>query len=292
VEGFSTQTPFRLEYRVRHADGRYRWVLDTAVPQYGPDGFAGYLGCAVDITDRKASERAVRESEARLQETNGQIQDLAGRLIVSHEAERARLAHRLHDSLNEHLSGLERQLRDLRQRVSQASDAAQLTHEVQALEDRVAAAAENLRGVSHSLRPSALEQAGLVAALSAHCADLQHRYGVAVFFTATGDVATADREAALCLYRVAEEALRNAVTHAQARGVEVELLAADDRLELTISDDGKGFSVAGARESRRGLGLASINERVRLAGGVVSIVTEVNRGTTVHVLLSRRATAA
>ena len=286
------RTPYRVEYRVRRADGMYRWLLDTAVPQYGPEGFSGYAGCAVDITERKTSEQAVRESEALLHQTNRQIQDLAGRLIASHEDERAKIARRLHDDLSQHLGDLELQLRELRRHMSTASDAAKLERDVAALEDRVAAASENLRGVSHTLRPAALEQAGLVAALSAHCADLQHRYGVPVFFTATGHFAAIDREAALCLYRVAEEALSNVVTHAHAHGVEVELLGVDDRLELTISDDGKGFNMAGARESRRGLGLASINERVRLAGGTVSVVSEINRGTTVHVLLSRRVTTA
>ena len=289
---FEARTPFRLEYRLRRADGAYRWLLDTGVPQYGPDGFTGYAGCAVDITERKASEQAVRESEAVLHQANRQIHDLAGRLIASHEDERARIARQLHDDLSKHLAGLEIQLRDLRRHMAAASDPARLERDVTALEDRVAAAAENLRGVSHTLRPAALEQAGLVAALSAHCADLQHRYGVAVFFNATGHFSAVDHEAALCLYRVAEEALSNVVTHAQAHGVEVELLGVDDRIELTISDDGKGFNMAGARESRRGLGLASINERVRLAGGTVSVVTEVNRGTTVHVLLRRRATTA
>jgi two-component system sensor histidine kinase UhpB len=289
---FETRTPFRTEYRLRRADGEYRWLLDTGVPKYGPDGFAGYVGCAVDITERKTSEQAVRDSEAVLHRTNRQIQDLAGRLIASHEDERAQIARRLHDDLSKHLSGLESQLRNMRQHVGTAADAPRLERELAVLEDRVSAAAENLQGVSHLLRPAALDQSGLVTALSAHCADLQHRYGVAVFFSATGDFAAADREAELCLYRVAEEALRNVVTHAQARGVEVELLADRDRLELTISDDGKGFNVARARESRRGLGLASMNERVRLAGGTVSVVTEINRGTTVHVLLSSRAVTA
>lgn len=289
---FEARTPFRLEYRLRRADGAYRWLLDTGVPQYGPDGFTGYAGCAVDITERKASEQAVRESEAVLHQTNRQIQDLAGRLIASHEDERAKIARRLHDDLSKHLAGLEVQLRDLRRHMGMASDPARLERDVAALEDRVAAAAENLRGVSHTLHPAALEHGGLVAALSAHCADLQHRYGVPVFFTATGHFTAVDRETALCLYRVAEEALSNVVTHAHAHGVEVELLGVDDRIELTISDDGKGFNMARARESRRGLGLASINERVRLAGGTVSVVSEVNRGTTVHVLLTRRVTTA
>ena len=88
---------------------------------------------------------------------------------------------------------------------------------------------------------------------------------------------------ALCFYRIAQEALRNVVAHADARRADVRLRRPDDSAELTIADDGKGFDVVRAREERKGLGLVSINERVRLAGGTVSIATEVNKGTRVRV---------
>ena len=92
-----------------------------------------------------------------------------------------------------------------------------------------------------------------------------------------------DAEAALCLYRIAQEALRNVVAHAGARHADVRLLRIGDSAELTIADDGNGFDIGSTREHRKGLGLVSINERVRLAGGTVSIATELNKGTGVRV---------
>ena len=97
--------------------------------------------------------------------------------------------------------------------------------------------------------------------------------------TAEGDFESIDSETALCLYRIAQEALHNVVKHADARQAEVRLLRTADSAELTIADDGKGFDVAETRRNGKGLGLVSINERVRLAGGTLSVVTEWNKGT-------------
>ena len=106
---------------------------------------------------------------------------------------------------------------------------------------------------------------------------------MAVTFSAEGDFASTDADVALCLYRITQEALRNVVEHADARRADVRLLRLDDSVELTIADDGKGFDMIGTRADSKGLGLVSINERVRLAGGTVSIATEVNKGTRVRV---------
>ncbi|MGZ3468247.1 MAG: sensor histidine kinase, partial [Gemmatimonadaceae bacterium] len=122
-----------------------------------------------------------------------------------------------------------------------------------------------------------------VAALTAHCDDLRRYGGLDVIFSARGDFESADEDAALCLYRVAQEALRNVVEHAEARRAEVSIRRVADDAELTIADDGNGFNVAETRTRRKGLGLVSINERVRLAGGTVTIVTKPKGGTRVHV---------
>ena len=103
--------------------------------------------------------------------------------------------------------------------------------------------------------------------------------------TAEGDFESIDSETALCLYRVAQEALHNVVKHAEARQAEVRLIRTDDNAELTIADDGQGFDVIETRNNGRGLGLVSISERVRLAGGTLSVVAERRKGTQVRVRL-------
>ena len=90
-------------------------------------------------------------------------------------------------------------------------------------------------------------------------------------------------ETALSLYRIAQEALRNVIAHAGASRADVRLLHTGDQAELTIADDGRGFDVAGPPRRGRGLGLVSITERVRLAGGTVSITAEAGKGTCVRV---------
>ena len=94
TSSFDARRPFRVEYRLRRADGEYRWLLGSGVPRYGPDGsFAGYIGSCLDITDRRQAEDNLAESER-------QLQRLAGRLIASQEADRARIARDLHDDIN------------------------------------------------------------------------------------------------------------------------------------------------------------------------------------------------
>jgi signal transduction histidine kinase len=128
-----------------------------------------------------------------------------------------------------------------------------------------------------------LRHAGLVPALTAYCAELEHTHGTVLTCHAEGNFGSIPPEAALCLYRVAQEALRNVTAHAGASRADVRLVRTDEIAEMAITDDGKGFDVAGSLERGKGLGLVSITERVRLAGGTVSIVTEVNKGTRVCV---------
>jgi two-component system sensor histidine kinase UhpB len=205
---------------------------------------------------------------------------LAGRLIAAQEAERARLAPDLYDDTSQQISCLAIALSNLQHRVGSLSGEA-LSEALSSLQERTIALAENIRQVSHDLHPRVLQHAGLVAALTSLCAELKRNHTIELSFSAEGDFESADRDAALCAYRVAQEALRNVVAHAEARHVEIRLHRAGDNAELTIVDDGKGFDVVEAHNGT-GLGLVSINERVRLAGGLVTIVTDVNKGTLVH----------
>jgi signal transduction histidine kinase len=118
-----------------------------------------------------------------------------------------------------------------------------------------------------------------VAALTAYCAELSNAHGVVMTCTADGDFESLAPDAALCFYRIAQEALRNVVAHAGASVATVRLRRVGESGELTIADDGKGFALAGADGSGKGLGLVSITERARLAGGTLSLVTEMNKGT-------------
>jgi two-component system sensor histidine kinase UhpB len=142
--------------------------------------------------------------------------------------------------------------------------------------------ADEIRNLSHELHPGVLRHAGLAAALKSVCCEVERKRGLAVSFEASDQLEEVPPEMALCLYRVAQETLHNAASHARARHVLVSLALREEELELSVRDDGCGFDLAAARR-RGGLGLLSIDERVRLVGGVVELKTAPTRGTTVSV---------
>ena len=279
----AARRPFVMEYRLRRADGAYRWVLDSGVPKHGADGcFAGYIGCSIDITERKEAEERTREGRAALEVSHRKIQQLAGRLIEGQDAERARVARDLHDDVSQQLAGMSIAFSGLKQRMGEAGVNEDLHQELRALHQRTSTLAQNVRHLSHDLHPTVLRHAGLVAALTAYCAELERTHGTVLTCGAEGDFASIAPEPALCLYRIAQEALRNVIAHAGASRAEVRLVRTDGIAEMTVTDDGKGFDVAGSLERGKGLGLVSITERVRLAGGTVNIVTDVDKGTRVY----------
>ena len=143
--------------------------------------------------------------------------------------------------------------------------------------------AEDIRLLSHDLHPAVLEHAGLVDALQNHCSEFARQQSIDVVVEADGDLMIADMTTALCLYRVVQEALRNIAKYADARQVHITLRRVEEGVQLAVADDGKGFTLAKAREHGGGLGLRSIEERVRLVGGRLSIDTAPGMGTTITV---------
>jgi signal transduction histidine kinase len=127
-----------------------------------------------------------------------------------------------------------------------------------------------------------LKHAGLKATLAALCAELRTD-DIDCAFTGAGDFDGIDQTAALCLFRISQEALNNVIKHAAARHVVVRLVRTDGVAELTIDDDGRGFDASRVRARGTGLGLAGMSERARLAGGTVTIGAEPGRGTRVLV---------
>ena len=261
------RVPFTAEFRLRRCDGAWRWVLAYGAPNFDADGsFHGYLSSAIDISERKLAEEA--------------IHDLTGRLITAQESERARIARELHDDISQQIAGLGIALSAIK-RNPEVQAAVQ--QEMASLQRQIANVTESIRQLCQDLHPTVLQHGGLSLALRSHCADFAHQNQLAVQFDADDNLVL-DRAAALCLFRVAQEALRNVARHAGAEIVNVTLRTGDGEIILTITDDGCGFDAA-MQETTSRLGLRSIHERVRLANGRCLIETSPGRGTTVSVVL-------
>jgi PAS domain S-box-containing protein len=290
MPAFEARTPFLLEYRLRHADGDYRWFLASGVPKYGPDGsYTGYVGCDIDITERKNAEDRILASQAALEASRQEIQYLAGRLIEAQEVERARIARDLHDDVSQQLAGISIAFSGLKQRLGEYHVSEELRQELVELQQQTFKLARNVRQLSHDLHPTVLQHLGLVKGLTSYCGELGRAHAVAMMCTAEGDFGAITPDAALCIYRIAQEALRNVIAHAGASRADVKLLQAGDHARITIADDGRGFDTANRVERDRGLGLVSMSERARIIGGTVSIVSGRNQGTRVQATIPMSA---
>jgi len=246
-------------------------------PLQTPEG--KFVLCSInDVTER-------RSSEGEREELTTHLRDMAGRLIAAQEVERARLARDLHDDISQQIAALSISLSGLKRHVAKAPGGTDFEAEIVLLQNRAETLAESVRRLSHDLHPDVLRHAGLAASLRAYCSGLvSPSHELSVTCDARGNFDTLEQDAAICLYRIAQEALHNVVKHAEARHAEVLLVWTPEGAELTVSDDGKGFDIQ-VRRNGVGLGLVSITERARLAGGTLSIVTSANKGTKVRVLV-------
>ena len=275
-DAFARREPFQMEYRLRRADGEYRWVIDTGVPRRSPDGsFNGYIGSSIDITDRKMIEATLQANEAKLRSRNEEIRDLAGRLITAQEQERSRIARELHDDIGQQIALLTIELA-LLSRAGQ-DQAVSLTGEASR---RVQGLARSVHDLSHRLHPTRLRLLGLVSALEA-LRDEFSKSGIEIGFTHKDIPSKLPADVTLCLFRIVQEGLQNALKHSGAHQVFVYLSGGTGMLSLRILDDGLGFDVDLA--FGKGLGLLSMHERLEAIGGSLEISSKAGVGTELKV---------
>jgi len=225
---------------------------------------------------------ALATQHARRRRADERIRHLAGRLINAQEVTRAALARDLHDGVCQELAAVSIAVNGLKNSSGNIQD----PHTQQALlklHNETLGIVEGIRRLSHDLHPAALHLLGLAAALKAHCAEVAKRNRMHVDFTIENDLRNISPDVALTLFRIAQEAMRNAIEHGQALRISVSLARSGDDVELIVSDDGWGFDLDAARQDGRGLGLVSMEERARACGGQVQIVTGLSVGTTIRV---------
>jgi PAS domain S-box-containing protein len=264
TRAFDLRESFQMQYRLRRHDGEYRWVFDTGVPRFNPDGsFAGYIGSCIDVTDRKLAEDA--------------LAGMGRRLIEAHEEERTWLARELHDDINQRIALLAIELEQLKRNLPESAVA---PHDH--IRQRLSDIGKDIQALSHRLHSSKLEYLGIAAAASSFCKELSDQQKVEITFSNAGIPRHVPKEISLCLFRVLQEALQNAVKHSRVRHFSVNLRGTSEEIHLSVVDSGAGFDTAGAMSSR-GLGLISMQERVHLIKGELSIESKPKGGTTVRV---------
>jgi len=266
--------PFSMLERVVRPGGELRYVRSQGDVVRNERGKPiKVLVACLDITEQRHSEGALRQA----------AQDLHGltrRLVQAEEAERRRLARELHDRVGQSLSALNINL-DIISRDSQALPPALR----QRLEDSlglVDGTLQSIESVMADLRPPLLDEYGLGAALGWHSEEFARRTGVPVTVTDRTPDATkgARPEAAVALFRIAQEALNNVLKHAQARNVRIDVSATDEELILDVHDDGRGFDPRAARRGR--WGMTTMRERAEAAGGQLHVDATPGQGTRIH----------
>ena len=254
------------EYRVILPDGVERWVTARGRPEVTGNGETKrLLGACVDVTTRKRAEETA--------------QQLSGRLLHAHEEERARLAKELHDGLSQNLALLSVEMEMFGQRLPETP--AQINERLSGFSSEAKGLSAEVHRISHGLHPAKLTQLGLTIALRSFCREVEQAHGIQVCFEARDVPRELPPEAALCLYRVAQEAIQNVVKHSGAKRATVELETTGNTICLRVTDDGKGFET-GAKRGSGSLGLVSMQERVRLVQGKVSVKSEPGQGTRVE----------
>jgi PAS domain S-box-containing protein len=256
-----------LEARVRRKDGQIRTALSSA-ELIEVNGKPCALSVFADVTERKRAEEA--------------LASLSGRLIEAQDEERKRIAREIHDDYSQRVALFAMGLEQFAEIVGDSS--AEASQKVQELLSSVGGLAEDLHALSHRLHSSTLESLGLVAGLKAFCVEFSDQQSVEVDFGSENVPQGIPRDASLCIFRIAQEALRNIKKHSGADSAVVRLEWTGDRLHLLVSDLGKGFDPS-KPSAERGIGIRSMEERLRLLGGQLEIHSLLMEGTRIDAWL-------
>jgi signal transduction histidine kinase len=258
-----SKEPFSQEYRLRRSDGVYRWMFDVASPRVNGDGtFGGFIGSAIDTTDQKLAQQA--------------LEKVSGQLIEAQEKERSRIARDLHDDICQRLALLSMEI-ERANRTSSGSPAA-TKQNLDDIRNHCSQIASDVQSLSHQLHSSTLDFLGVVAAIRAFCGEVSKQHQVSIAFTETRVPKHLPKDISLCLFRVAQEAVHNAVKYSGSGQFAVALFATEDEVQLVVRDGGAGFDVEEAKKNR-GLGLVSMQERINLVHGRFAVDSKPGKGT-------------
>lgn len=253
----------RVAYRVLRPDGSEVWLEKWGRAFFDEKGtMLRMIGMVVDITEQKLAEEA--------------LSSLSRRLIEAQETERARIARDLHDDIGQRLALFSVMLGQIYQA---AGD--EVRHYVDELRRQISDMSASVHALSHELHSAALVHLGVASAMEGMCSELSQQHKVEINFVRKDVPRAVPHDISLCLFRVLQEALHNAVKHSGASRFEVELRGTSGALHLHVRDFGAGFDPKSALKGG-GLGLTSMRERLKLVDGDLIIESQPGRGATIH----------
>jgi PAS domain S-box-containing protein len=258
---------YELDLEMVRSDGTTRWVIARGEVQRDTAGrIVALCGTAKDITERKRAEEA--------------LAGMSGRLIAAQEQERIRIARELHDDFVQRLALLSLEFQQMREDLPESS--VELRSGMDELERRTLEISTDIQALSHELHSSKLESLGLVASMRGFCAEFARKHKVQIDFTHESIPPTLPQEISVCLFRVMQEALANAVKHSGGRHFEVRVQGSPREIHLTVRDSGVGFDPESVR-NLQGLGIISMRERVNMVKGNFVTTSSPQSGTEVSV---------
>ncbi len=282
---------YESEYRLRGADGRYRWFRARAVPLRDPNGtILKWYGTCSDIHDSKLLEQSIRDSAIELERMvdvrRSELRRLSGRLMTLQDDERRRIAREIHDGLGQELAAAKMVLDGILSRDSSPS-AREAAADASEMIDR---AIKQVRTISHLLHPPLLDEVGLVSALRWYLEGLSERSGIDIHLEVVpADLGRLKPELETAIFRIIQEALTNMFRHSGARNGIVSLTESEGRIVVTVRDDGKGIEeqVVQLRPESVGVGIGGMRQRVNELGGRLRLANA-NPGTIVEVVVPCR----
>ena len=282
---------YETEYRLRGADGRYRWFRARAVPLRDPQGvIVKWYGTCSDIHDSKLLEQSIRENAVELERMVDlrtiELRRLSSRLMTMQDEERRRIAREIHDGLGQELAAAKMILdgilsKDSSPRMRQAAADSSM------LVDR---AIKQVRTISHLLHPPLLDEVGLVSALRWYLEGLSERSGIEIHLEVDPpDLGRLKADLETAIFRIIQEALTNMFRHSGARNGRVSLTEREGNVMVTVRDDGKGIEeqIVQFRPDSVGVGIGGMRQRVSELGGRLRLANA-NPGTIVEVVIPSR----
>jgi signal transduction histidine kinase len=267
---------YSIELEVVRPDGTRRWVAGEAELEKDDAGRPLRLvGTALDITERKQTEYALRQARDEVRALSAHFEDQL-------DEERKRIAMDVHDEVGQLLTAMKHEIHLLRTR---GDGAAAPGHRLDRLSELVDNSIEVTRNVAMNLHPPALDL-GLTAALEWLAEDFELRSEIPCGVRTRGGEVSLDGRQATALFRVAQESLTNVARHAAARHVQIDLREGPGGLTMTIRDDGRGFDLDAA-QAQGHFGLLGMRERAWRIGATLDIDTQPGKGTAICVALRR-----